>query len=593
MTDIEATSKAFWCVDSPDGRIRLTLTLANEGSLTYSVLQDEHVMIEPSPLGLSTSVADFREGMTYLSHTTKTVQEAYDLIGGKTSKAVDHYNELTLKFRKQIYELHVILRAYDDGIAYRYKVPGTGAISIYGEASAFKMPDGSTAWAHDFVEHYEAFYPARKLNDMAVGDYGMPVLFHHPDGRWSLVSEAAVYGETGASHLCVADEQNGCLLRVVPAPDQSAALLSHRPFETAWRAVIVSVELAGIVASNLMENLNPASEISDTSWIQPGRSAWSWWSGDSTSDLDVQKRYVDFAARMGWEYYLCDGGWQEAWLPELLDYAKGKDVRLFVWSHHQDLQTDDEIESKLSRWAAMGVAGVKVDFFESDSQDKLRLYDKLAIETAKRQLLLNYHGCTKPSGERRRWPHLVTREGVLGAEYYKWSLGATAEHNCTLPFTRNVVGPMDYTPVTYSNYQGQTTFAHQTALCIVFESSVQHFADSVDSYETLDAPVLKLFQACPATWDETRLLEGYPGRYVTIARRKGDDWFIGAICGGEARSVRIPLSFLTEGAYVANVIRDGDKADQMIHQEHMVDPASFLEIPLLVNGGCAVWVVAK
>ncbi|MGC8842415.1 MAG: glycoside hydrolase family 97 catalytic domain-containing protein, partial [bacterium] len=239
--------------------------------------------------------------------------------------------------------------------------------------------------------------------------------------------------------------------------------------------------------------------------------------------------------------------------------------------------------------AKIGVKGVKVDFFDSDCQERIQMYDKVAKVALQYKLMVVYHGATKPSGERRRWPHLLTREGVLGAEYYKWSEGPTAEHNCTLPFTRNAVGPMDYTPVTFSNNKNQTTYAHQLALAVIFESNIQHLADKPEAYEGI-GKALEFLKECPAVWDDTKLLEGYPGRYVTLARKHGDKWFIGSICGGAiSREAVINLGFLDENKdYIAYIYKDGENPKEIIFEERVVKRGDTLRIQLNVNGGCAM-----
>ncbi|SHF64950.1 Glycosyl-hydrolase 97 N-terminal [Caldanaerobius fijiensis DSM 17918] len=413
----------------------------------------------------------------------------------------------------------------------------------------------------------------------------MPVLLNNKE-NWVLISEASVYGDYCGSHIQGDSEKK--LLKVTFAPDQKNVVMSNRPFYTPWRVAIIG-SLADIVESTLIENLSPDCEIADTSWIKPGRSAWSWWSGDSTEDYETQVKYVDFAHRMGWEYYLCDAGWKPEWLPQLVDYAKNKDIGIFVWYHYKELQTDDELHDKLSWLAGLGVKGIKVDFFESDSQERIQVYDKIAKAAERYRLMVVYHGATKPAGERRRWPHIMTREGILGAEYYKWSDGPTAEHNCTVPFTRNAIGPMDYTPVTYSQNRNQTTWAHQTALSVIFESNIQHLADKPESYESI-GDAIEFLKACPATWDDTKLIEGYPGRFVTIARRYGDNWFIGSICGGNtSRVTSIPLNFLDHGVkYAADIYEDGDTPSQIIHERREVTISDVLNIQLKTNGGCAI-----
>jgi alpha-glucosidase len=402
------------------------------------------------------------------------------------------------------------------------------------------------------------------------------VLAKTPNDVWLLLSEAAVYASTYASH--VRGDGDG-LLRL--EADRGGAS-GVTPFVTPWRVAMVGASLAPIVESTLIENLNPASELDDTSWIESGRSAWSWWSGDSTSDYDTQVEYVDFAASQGWEYYLCDEGWQESWMPDLVDYASSKGVGIWLWINGDEMDSEDKVRANLERWAGWGIKGVKVDYVF----DQLETYDLVARIAAEHHIMVNFHGCTKPSGERRRYPHLMTREAIYGAEQYKTGHGPSASFNAILPFTRNVQGPMDYTPVTYSDNGHETTWAHQTALDVVFESGVQHLADSPPSYE--DNIAKDFLAACPAAWDQTRLLEGEPGSHVTLARRKGMEWYVGAISGGEARTASIDLGFLGAGEYDAELYRDGDSDTEQVREEKTVTREMVLEVPLRAHGGAAL-----
>jgi len=589
MHPIDIQSKE-WILSSPNGKIAISLALTEEGRLEYQVSRDGETIFKNSPLGIKTSAADFTKDLIFVASSSAKIADYQPALTGKKRAYIGEANELTLKFRKKLHHVHIILRAYNDGIAYRYHIPGEGELRIQSEESAFRIGEDIIGWAHDWLPSYEGFYNKRTNEELLKGIFGMPVLLNK-GSCWALVSEAGVYGHYCGSHIEGDDEAK--LLKVVFAPDQKNEIITCRPFYTPWRAVILG-SLADIIESTLIENLSPDSEIADTSWIKPGRAAWSWWSGDSTSDYDTQVKYVDFAHKMGWEYYLCDAGWQEAWLPELVEYAKSKGIGIFVWYHYKEVETDDEMLSKFSWLSSLGVKGVKVDFFKSDCQERIKIYDRIATVAAAYRLMVVYHGATKPAGEARRWPHIMTREGILGAEYYKWSEGPTAEHNCTVPFTRNAVGSMDYTPVTYSNNRGQTTWAHQTALAVVFESGVQHLADKPEAYEAI-GDAIEFLKKCPAAWDDTKLIEGYPGSYITIARRSGENWFIGALCGGgTSRQAVIPLSFLEDGTvYTADIYRDGTTPEEIIHERREVTKSTVLKVDLSVNGGCAVSLIAK
>lgn len=304
---------------------------------------------------------------------------------------------------------------------------------------------------------------------------------------------------------------------------------------------------------------------------------------------------------MGWEYSLVDGGWDREEstvnVPELVRYAEAKGVGIWLWSHFRRLKEEEECRSRMALWASWGVKGVKVDFFDSDAQERIQVYDMIARVAMENKLMINYHGSTKPSGEQRRWPHVMTREGIFGAEYWKneWNEGPNAAHNCTVPFTRNVVGSMDYTPVTFSKLT-RTGHCHQMALAVIFESAVQHFADSMEAYrESAGKPFLK---QVPAAWDQTVLLEGYPGRYVTMARRSGEDWFVGAICAAGGRTVHVSLDFLESGvAYQAEIYEEvfGEldhyrfrHSTEITVRTEMVTKQDTLHLPLRVNGGSVI-----
>jgi alpha-glucosidase len=291
--------------------------------------------------------------------------------------------------------------------------------------------------------------------------------------------------------------------------------------------------------------------------VRPGRAAWSWWSDSSSpGNLERQKQYVDFAARAGWEYVLVDAGWDPAWIPALTHYARARGVRVLLWSRWDALRPAAQRDVLLSRWRSWGVAGVKLDFMLSDSNRRMGWYRGVARAAAERRLLVNFHGSTVPRGLSRTWPNVLTWEGVLGAETYKGSAPVTPAHNATLPFTRNAIGSMDYTPVTFSAHGRQTSAAHELALSVVFESGLQHFADSPEGYAAVPE-ARRWLRGVPVAWDETKLLGGYPGASATIARRAKRRWFVGSIhadAGGEAR---LPLEFLYPGRrYEAWIVED-------------------------------------
>jgi alpha-glucosidase len=495
---------------------------------------------------------------------------------------VNHANELTLKFGKSSSEIDLVVRAYDEGGAYRFAIPGGGSYTVNSETGGFTIPSGTIGWAAPPAADYQGVWDSQTEAQLTSKSWELPVLVKEPSGAWAFVSEAAVYGSVywGSG----VNGQPGVLS--LSAGDSNAQVST--PFVTPWRLAMVGTDLARIVESTMIEDLNPPSDlVTDTSWIKSGRSAWSWWSGDSTSDYTVQQQYVDFASSMGWEYYLCDAGWDASWMPMLVEYAAGKNVGIWIWYDGSQLKTDADITNMVSQASGWGAKGIKVDYMFGDDLGDLSKYDKVAAVAAQARLMVNFHGATKPSGERRRWPHNLTREAIYGAEQYKGGgNGPTAKFNCILPFTRNLQGPMDYTPVTYSDMGGLTTYAHQTALDVVFESGVQHLADKPSSYTSNAAqPFLK---AVPSRWDDTRLLEGDPGSYATLARRSGTTWFVGSIADA-ARTANVSLSFLDAGTmYQAQIYQDGSSDTQQAVNTQMVTASTMLTVPVRQHGGFGI-----
>lgn len=573
-------------ISSPDGTVTAQVWLSG-GKLFYNLQKNGTTILETSKLGITTNVGNFTSGLSYVSETQQTINETYSLPQAKKAVYQNHCNETRYVFQKGSATMELYFRAYNDGIAYRYYIPGSGMASISGESTTFNLPDGTGGWAFGWRNDYEGKHEYYGPTSFNSANFAMPVLASiNNNAYWALLTEGNVYNGGGSyctSHL---DGSIGQEMKLAFAPEQTSAVVTQYPFESPYRVVIVSDSLNSLANSTLVENLNPPSIISDTSWIQPGKAAWSWWSEERSPQwLLRQKEYVDFASRHGWEYVTVDAGWDESWVADLCAYAGARGVKVLVWTDVGALDTPVEVNAKLPLWASWGVSGFKVDFMMNDAQSRMATYQLIAEKAAQLELLVNFHGSTKPAGEMRTWPHVVTTEGVRGSEHYKWSDYSTAYQNCTLPFTRNVVGPMDFTPVVISNENLNTTQAHQLALSVVFESGIQHFADTIDSYEPWKGT--SFLDAVPVTWDETRLLEGFPGDYATIARRSGADWFVGAITD-DARTASINCSFLSSGSYTAYIYKDGADGDFITISSQTVTSASVLNVPLLATGGSAV-----
>ena len=548
---------ASYEVHSPDGTLKVTVRL-KQGALTYSVEKNGTLMIAPSPLGAVLSGVDLTEGLSVTGAEWGRIDETYTIPAYKKASCRDHCRTLTLHLAGENgYPFTLEVRVYSDGVAFRQKFEKEE--TLIREVGSFHLPDSTkNVYCSKFRFSYEDEYNPVPLEDLHQNFWNFPVLIESGKDVWGLITEAAVFGDYGGSMLSSRQEDPAVLLVTAP-PDEFGQL--QLPAATPWR-VILAGTLDRIVNSNTLENLNPPCEVEDTSFIKPGMVAWSWMTeNDSPRDTQRQKDFIDFASEMHWPYVLVDGGWKEAGvdIPGLVEYGRPKGVGIWVWEHRRPLQDPEVADKTFALWKSWGVVGVKIDFFESDTRERMATMDMLAQMTAKHQLMVNFHGCTKPAGEKRRWPHIMTREGVMGGENFQnystqyWVM-PTARHNCTLPFTRNAAGPMDYTPVTYRTYRTGTTDTHQTALPLIFTSYITHVGESPDP--VLENPCAEFLKGLPTAWDESRLLEGAPASYVTMARRSGENWYVAGICACRGRTAKVDLSFLGEGEYEALIFQD-------------------------------------
>ena len=559
-----------WEVTGPDGQLTAVVEQSEAGAqLELSVEREGRTVIEPSPLGLSTSETEFTTGLTFEGRTDATDAGSWDLPHGKHASGEYQAALTTLAFSTDDgTPFEVDVRVGADGVAYRYRLPESGSLSVTGEAGAFRVPESSDGWLMPWTQNYEDHYEPESPTE-AAGEYGYPLLFH-TGSDWLLLTEADVDGRYAASRLTTAAGESTFDVTFPPGE----TVTTEGPLATPWRVAIVG-DLGTVVESDHVLDVSPGSNLADASWVEPGRAAWSWWSEHDVEGPATQREFVDYAAEEGWEYVVVDAGWTDDWVPDLIDYANERGVEVFLWNrwnggHERPLDESppgldepDVREERLSRWADWGAAGIKVDYMNSDAQSMLQFHDDLLATAAEHELLVNFHGSTVPKGRRRRWPNLITSEAVQGAEWYKFGGEPTPTHNATLPFTRNVVGPMDYTPVTFSASLRTTSDAHELALAIVFESGIQHLADNPDEYASRPLAE-RLLRSVAAGWDETVFLRGHPGEEATLARRSGEDWFVGSIVAGEARTVEVTLDFLDDNRpRVAEITSDdsggGDK----------------------------------
>jgi alpha-glucosidase len=637
----ELDTPASWTLVSPNRTVRARLELADRGGtagfptgsrLYYTVEVGNGkaytTVLETSPLGIARNDESFIDGLTLATAGGGTrVDETYRMTTGKRLAPRNYANQRILTFSNRGgARLELELRAYDTGFAFRYRFPEVDAEAhtISQEISGFHVPTGSRAWLlpYDLPGMYTPAYESYWRHDEAAGTaapttagWCMPALFRTPSNHWALLMDTNVDGSYAAMHL----EQQAALgvYRVAfPVPGEANGLggtnpSSSLPWFTPWRVVMAGSDPGAIVNSTLMTDLAEPSVIADPSWIVPGRSSWSWWSSDpSPTDYQALTAFVNLSRDMTWEYTLVDAGWDTMGnggnYVDLVAYGASRNVGTLLWynsggPHNSvNIVPRDRIYDAATRRAEFqtirqaGVRGIKVDFFHGDGQAMMKYYIDIMRDAAEFHLLTNFHGATIQRGWQRTYPNLMTTESVRGAEMYKYDGGYAADaarRNTILVFTRNAVASMDFTPVTFTDvtHPHLTTFGHELALAIVFESGIQHFADRVAGYTALPAGPRAFLTTVPTTWDDTRYVEGAPGEYAVLARRKAERWYLGGI-GGDAtpRELQLDLSFLDEGTFSARVIADGPNDDSFAETTSSVTRGDVLPISMRARGGFVV-----
>ena len=506
----------------------------------------------------------------------------YTMLAGKRSHCTNEANEYLLG--------NIRLRLYNDGIAFRHEYTNLQNSLTSVEQTAYIIPEGTRRWMLQWSDGYEGFFPmTTTANVKTLGGFGgtveqkdvnthwgYPLLTEPKKGVFALITEANIEHQHSASSLF----NEGEVFRVVPDKNE---LSPSGDWHTPWRVVIIGT-LADVVESTLVTDVSDACRLDDTGWIQPGVVSWVYWAyNHGSNDYNIIKKYVDFAATLRLPYVLIDAEWDEMkdghTIEEAVAYAKSMGVKPMIWYNSCmgwingapgpkfRLNKAEDREREFAWCERIGVAGVKVDFFGGDDQKNMSYCIDLMEAAARHHLLINFHGATVPRGWQRTYPNLLSTEGVYGAEWYNnvpTFTDRAARHNATLPFTRNVIGPMDYTPCAFSDSQHPhiTTHAHELALTVLFESGLQHLADRPESFMAQPVEVQSFLSHLPAAWDETRFVSGYPGESAVLARRSGDTWYVAGINGTDGQqTLNVPLAFLGKGKVSATVFADSGRKD--------------------------------
>ena len=645
------TSSPAATVASPNGQIILHLYEAGAAgsALSYDVEFRGKRLFERSTLGFNLAgQPDLGPGMHLTGQHAESADETYTIPVGKTREVRNHYSGARAEFADASgRKLTIEVRAFDDGVAFRYEVPEQPAIQqvrIAHELTEFTYAKDASTYPlilDGYQSSWEDEYQLRNVSGLH-SDWvvGLPLLADVPGTGWVVITEADIDHYSGmylrksvrrgwGNHTVAADlsphENHAGNI------DSSYAVETATPFVSPWRVLMIADEPAKLIESNMVLNLNPPSKIADTSWIRAGKSAWDWWSGDAAPSVSFKtgmntatmKHYIDFASASGFPYMLIDAGWAlapadgahesdadsditkvspDVDMPELLRYAKEKNVGLWLWSHWTSV--DKYMDQAFPLFEKWGVAGVKIDFMNRDDQWMVDWYRKVVAAAAEHHLMVDYHGAFKPDGLRRTYPNLLTREGVMGKEYLKGTARVTAAHDATLPFTRMLAGPMDYTPgafgnVTPANFiprsvmpMALNTRAQELALYVVFESELEMVSDYPEHYA--GQKEFDFIKQVPCTWDEVHAIGGIPMQWISLARRSGKDWYIGSLTNRDARDIKIPLDFLGEGKYVAEMYADapdaGEEPTHTVLTDEKVDRTTVLDVHMVSGGGNAIWI---
>jgi alpha-glucosidase len=626
---------------SPDGRI--TVAVNASGFLSYRLTIDGRQVLNDSKLGLRLRDVGVlgsnvvQTGIARAESDTKWINPL-----GKRRDVRDHYREMTVDLKEtgdKGLAFSVVFRAYDDGIAFRYLLPqGSGATSVIvdEELTEFAFATDNTCFAGDHVDippdaydsrggfhgSQEWEYRKQRLSDLPVETpTGVPMLTH-TSAAWVAVTEADLFDWSG---LWLAREPQAAgtgavtmRSRLAPRWDGQGLVNVSLPHPSPWRVLIVGREPGQLIESDLVLNLSTPCQISDPSWIKPGMMAWDrWWSGIGKMDTGTMADFIQFAGEMGWPYQLIDGGWYvgtrspqsditrpipEVDMDKLLQLAAAKKVRLWVWLYWSDVDRGDAYRKAFELYEKWGIAGVKIDFMDRDDQDMVNWYEKITRCAAEHHLLVDFHGAYKPTGMIRAWPNQITREGILGNEYNKWSRRNTPEHRVTLPFTRFLAGPGDFTPGGFVNRspdkfqthvsptQVQSTRAGQLALFVAYDSPVMCVCDHPINLRGQAG--IDFLRGVPTVWDETRVLSGVVAEHLVIARRSGPDWYLGALTNSYPRVKTVKLDFLGPGKWHLRWWRDaadsGENAEHIDIEERDVTAADTLDLKMASAGGAAI-----
>jgi len=624
---------------SPDGNI--VVDVLTTPKLTWSVSHKGQPVITPSDACLVTEYGDtLAFSAKVASAKTVAVYNVYPAMHYKKDSVVDSYNQLTIQFKP---DYGVVFRAYNDGIAYRFVTNMDHALTIVDEEANFNFADDDSAYfaysndPHEgdkFQTSFENLYQHIKLSQFVKDTVAFaPVLVELANGKKAVITEADLEDYPGMFLQAGAgNNMHGIyapfVLETRPNSRNSAQVLVRKRGEYLskapgkrtfpWRVVVISEQDKDLLNNDMVYKLASPSRLNDVSWIKPGKVAWDWWNDWNITNVpfkpgvntETYKYYIDFAAANQLEYILMDAGWSDSKdlmkvvpdinLQEIIDYAKQKNVRVWLWAGSEPMRV--KMDEVLEYYANLGIKGFKVDFMDRDDQTMVQFYYTLAQKAAEHHLMIDYHGAYKPTGLQRTYPNVMNFEGVRGMENTKWSDADMPPYDVTIPFTRMLAGPMDFTPGAMQNAtrkdfrpnyhapMSQGTRCHQLAMYVVYEAPFEMLSDNPNNYMK-EQECTNFIASVPTVFNQTVALDSKVGVNVAIARRSGTNWFVGAMGNWDAQNIMLDLSFLGSGSYEAEVFKDGPNADtdanNYVREVIKVSATDKLPVRLSAGGGWA------
>jgi len=624
---------------SPDGSIRVDISITNY--IAYSVSYKENPLIKASKISMTVNGSRILgENPKVLKSYTRFIDEiTRPALKQKSALVRDLCNMLRIDFDKN-YSL--IFRVYNDGIAYRFKTHINDTITVTSENVEFNFADDYHIYfpeEESFFSHQEREYKYLKISQVPSSRFSsIPALVDCGNIKIG-ITEADLFDYPGF-YLTHTDSNSlklnavfpGYPLEVEQTNDRDVKVTKHADYlartigarDFPWRVLIITEKDEDLIATQMVYRLASPVKITNTSWIKPGKVAWDWWNALNIYGVDFRsgvntetyKYFIDFASEYGIEYVILDEGWYktgnllevnpEINLTEIIDHANKKNVGIILWVIWKTL--DDQWDDAFKMFDSLDVKGIKVDFMQRDDQWMVNYYERVAKEAASRELLVDFHGAYKPTGLLRTYPNVITSEGVMGNEWNKWSENITPEHTVTLPFIRMLAGPMDFTPgamlnatkedfnVAFNRPMSQGTRCHQLAMYVVYESPLQMLCDNPSNY-LKENECLDFLSAVPSVWDTTIVLDAKVSDYILIARRSGNEWYVGAMTDWAPRNLTLNCSFLKDGDYNIEFYRDGVNADKYAGDykkvESQISASDKLKLHLAPGGGWAARIYPK